>query len=122
MSDFSSANFSSAKSAFLASVDTDEHMFAETLAFVEAWYDFTPTAFRNGDVPNQIDQNQGSAKVFALSQLLEMSKEQTLGCFGEHYRDVLATPEVDNHHNLRRVLREGNGNIEFDQFPLQAKA
>jgi hypothetical protein len=29
---------------------------------------------------------------------------------------------VDNHHNLRRVLREGNGNIEFDQFPLQAKA
>lgn len=115
-------DFSAASTEFLASVATDEHMFAETLAFVETWYDFTPTAFRNGDVSNQVDQNQGSAKVFALSQLLDMSKEQTLGCFGEHYRDVLATPEIDNHHNLRRVLCEGNGNIEFDQFPLKAKA
>lgn len=123
MTDFPSAtSFSSATSEFLASVATDEHMFASTLAFIEAWYNFTPTAFRNGDVANGADQNQGSAKVFGLSQLLELSKEQTLGCFGEHYRDVLATPEVDNHHNLRRVLREGNGNIEFDQFPLKAKA
>lgn len=116
------SDFSTAKSEFLASVATDQHMFADTLAFVETWYDFTPTAFNNGHVPNQADQNQGSAKVFALSQLLKMTKEQTLGCFGEHYRDVLATPDVDNHHNLRRVLREGNGNIKFDQFPLQAKA
>ena len=61
------SDFSSASKKFLASVATDEHMFAETLAFVETWYEFTPTAFRNGDVPNQADQNQGSAKVFALS-------------------------------------------------------
>ncbi|MEE3190749.1 MAG: hypothetical protein VX281_07300 [Pseudomonadota bacterium] len=35
---------------------------------------------------------------------------------------MLATPDVDNHHNLRRVLREGTDNITFDQFPLKAKA
>jgi len=35
---------------------------------------------------------------------------------------VLATPDVDNHHNLRRVLRDGLGDISFDQFPLTAKA
>jgi len=45
-----------------------------------------------------------------------------LQCFGQHYRDVLATPEVDNHHNLRRVLKEGLDNISFDQFPLEQKA
>ena len=97
-------------------------MFSSTLAFVEEWYEFSPTAFRNGDVKNKSDENQGSAKVFALSELLGLSKEQTLGCFGEHYRDVLATPESGSHQNLRRVLREGNGNIEFERFPLKAKA
>ena len=115
-------DFASAKSDFLASVTTDEHIFASTLAFIERWYEFTPTGFNNGGVINSADQNQGSAKVFALSQLLELDKETTLRLFGEHYRDVLATPDVDNHHNLRRVLREGTANITFDQFPLKAKA
>lgn len=113
-------DFTTAKDTFLTAIDSEDHVFASTLAFIEAWYDFTPTAFQNGTVENAADQNQGSAKVFALSQLLALSKQQTLNCFGEHYRDVLATPDVDNHHNLRRVLREGNGNIRFDQFPLQA--
>ena len=115
-------DFTTAKDTFLASVATDEHVFATTLAFIEEWYDFTATGFNNGGVINGADQNQGSAKVFALSQLLELDKETTLRLFGEHYRDVLATPDVDNHHNLRRVLREGTENITFDQFPLKAKA
>ena len=108
--------------AFLESITSPDHQFADTLAFIELWYDFTPTAFRNGSVENKADENQGSARVFALSELLKLSREQTLACFGEHYRDVLATPKVDNHHNLRRVLREGNSDICFAQFPLQPKA
>jgi hypothetical protein len=115
-------DFNTAKDTFLESITSQDHMFTSTLAFIEEWYEFTPTAFQNGDVENGADQNQGSAKVFALSQLLGLAKDQTLSCFGEHYRDVLATPKTDNHHNLRRVLREGNSNIKFDQFPLQAKA
>ncbi|MEK9765312.1 MAG: HopJ type III effector protein [Thalassolituus sp.] len=67
-------------------------------------------------------QNLASAMLFEISPLLELDKETTLRLFGEHYRDVLATPEVDNHHNLRRVLREGTENITFDEFPLKAKA
>ena len=114
-------DFNTAKSAFLTSLTQDDHAFADTLAFIEQWYAFTPSAFRNGDVENSAEQNQGSCKVFALGQLLELDKEQTLRCFGEHYRDVLATPEVENHHNLRRVLREGTGNIEFDRFPLKER-
>ena len=114
-------SFQQAQTDFLAAIDTDTHVFANTLAFIEQWFDFTPSAFNNGAVANREDQNQGSCKVFALSQLLNLSKEQTLLCFGEHYRDVLATPEVDNHHNLRRVLREGTANIEFANFPLRQK-
>lgn len=115
-------DFSSAKDTFFASVNSGEHAFAETLAFIETWYEFTPTAFDNGGVKNAADQNQGSAKVFALGQLEKLDKDTTLRLFGEHYRDVLATPDVDNHHNLRRVLREGTDNIVFDSFPLKEKA
>ena len=113
-------DFNTAKDTLLASIESQEHLFATTLAFIKTWYDFTPTAFRNGDIMNSAQQNQGSAQVFALSQLLNLSRDQTLACFGEHYREALETPEVDNHRNLRRVLREGNVDITFDQFPLQA--
>ncbi len=115
-------DFHTAKDAFFTSVASDQHVFSDTLAFIETWYDFTPTGFNNGGVVNAADQNQGSAKVFALGQLLQLDKDTTLRLFGEHYRDVVATPDVDNHHNLRRVLREGTSNITFDQFPLKAKA
>ena len=114
-------DFTAAKLSFLTALNQDDHTFATTLAFIEQWYEFTPTAFRNGSVANSAEQNQGSCKVFALSQLLGLNAEQTLRCFGEHYRDVLATPDIENHHNLRRVLREGTAGIEFDRFPLKEK-
>mgnify|MGYP000495330143 FL=1 len=115
------SQFDQARSAFLAQLSEDNFQFETTLAFIEQYYNFTPSAFNNGGVANTADQNQGSCKVFALAQLLDLSQEQTLQCFGQHYRDVLATPEVDNHHNLRRVLKEGLANITFDAFPLEEK-
>ncbi|MFC3678595.1 HopJ type III effector protein [Bacterioplanoides pacificum] len=116
------SDFQQAKDTFLQQLHNDDHVFASTLEFIETWFDFTPSAFNNGEVVNAADQNQGSCKVFALAHQLELTQEQALRCFGEHYRDVLATPDVDNHHNLRRLLKEGLSNIQFDQFPLAAKA
>jgi hypothetical protein len=116
------STFEQAKSDFLTAIEADDHLFSSTLEFIAEWFDFTPSAFMNGHVANSVDQNQGSCKVFALAQQLGLSQEQALRCFGEHYRDVLATPQVDNHHNLRRVLHEGLDNITFDQFPLTLKS
>jgi hypothetical protein len=56
-----------------------------------------------------------------MALLLGFTTEQVLKCFGEHYRDVLATPGVDNHHNLRRLQAEGLVEIHFDQQPLRRK-
>jgi hypothetical protein len=50
-----------------------------------------------------------------------LSAEQALKCFGEYYRDVLATPGKDNHHNLRRLQADGLADIHFDQPPLRRK-
>lgn len=106
---------------FLASIETETHLFATTLAFINQWFDFTPTAFRNGTVVNTAEQNQGSCRVLAIALQLGLSAEQALKCFGEHYRDVMATPSVDNHHNLRRLQCEGLVDIHFDQPPLTRK-
>ena len=116
------SQFEHVKVEFLAQLAEDNFQFEATLAFIEQNFSFTPSAFNNGGVVNTIEQNQGSCKVFALAQLLDLSQQQALACFGQHYRDVLATPEVDNHHNLRRVLKEGLENITFDAFPLEQKA
>jgi hypothetical protein len=114
-------DFNTALPDFLAAIETDTHQFSSTLAFINQWFDFTPSAFRNGNVSNNADQNQGSCRVLSMALMLGLSTAQALKCFGEHYRDVLATPGVDNHHNLRRLQAEGLVDIHFDHPPLQRK-
>lgn len=116
------SNFDTALASFLRAIESDTHAFATTLAFINEWYDFTPTAFRNGSVANTAEQNQGSCRVLALALMHGFTKEQALKCFGEHYRDVLATPGVNNHHNLRRLQKGGLVDIHFDGTPLRRKA
>ncbi len=111
-------DFSQDLETFLTGLASERHRFADTLAFIDRWYSHCPTAFANGPVRNGADQNQGTCKVLGLAMLLGLDREQTLRCFGEHYREVLATPAGDNHHNLRRLLREGLVDIHFDSFPL----
>lgn len=115
-------DFNTAFPDFLAAIETDTHQFSATLAFISQWFDFTPSAFRNGKVINNVDQNQGSCRVLSMALMLGLTREQALKCFGEHYRDVLATPDVDNHHNLRRLQAEGLADIHFDQQPLRRKS
>ena len=114
-------NFDTALHNFLAAIETDTHQFATTLAFINQWFDFTPSAFRNGKVSNTIEQNQGSCRVLSMALLLGLTANQALKCFGEHYRDVVGTPGVDNHHNLRRLQKEGLVDIHFDHPPLRRK-
>ncbi|NVK39318.1 MAG: HopJ type III effector protein [Gammaproteobacteria bacterium] len=103
-----------------------ENAFSETLALVEKWYDLKPTAFKNGldeqAVQNQQGQNEGSLKVFALGRLNGFTPEQALASFGEHYRDVLATPDGNDHQNIRQFMRHGWAGIQFEQAPLTLKA
>jgi hypothetical protein len=115
------SSFQQAKIDFLHLLTRNEFQFEATLAFIETHYSFSPSGFNNGRVENSAEQNQGSGKVFALAKLLELSEEQTLCCFGQHYREVLATPDVDNHQNLRKILKEGLADIRFDHFPLKLK-
>ncbi|TCS36231.1 HopJ type III effector protein [Paucimonas lemoignei] len=96
--------------------------FTDTMAAIEASYDFTPAAFTNGSLRNEAGQNSGSCKLFAFAQLNQLNEQQTLACFGAYYRDdVLKHPEGTDHQNIRNFMKTGWGGMKFDSQPLKAK-
>lgn len=92
--------------------------FSTVIAVIDTNYAYTPQAFRNGVegdcVTNPAGTNAGSCKVFAFGLLQGLSERETLACFGEHYRKVLATPEATDHANIRTFMRYGWAGIDFD--------
>ncbi len=104
-----------------ASLDSGEHLFADTLAFVAAHYDYQPQAFTNGEVENAAGQNEGSCKTIGLAVLEGLSDQHVLLAFGEHYRSVLATPEGSDHGNIRNLIAHGLAGVKFAGQPLTRK-
>ncbi|MEN1835171.1 HopJ type III effector protein [Pseudomonas lijiangensis] len=98
-----------------------EHVFADTLAFIAAGYDYQPQAFNNGGVENAAGQNEGSCKTLGLALLEGLSDEETMLAFGEHYRSVQATPEGTDHGNIRALIAHGLAGVKFEGEPLKRK-
>lgn len=96
--------------------------FNDTISVIDALYDFTPMAFKNGDLLNAAGQNSGSCKLFAFARLQGLSPEQTLACFGAYYRqDVLNHPEGTDHQNIRNFMKYGWAGIEYPTVPLKPR-
>lgn len=88
--------------------------FVDTISVIDANYTFTPTAFRNGELQNEAGQNSGSCKLFSFARLHNLTKEQTLHCFGDYYRvDVQQNPAATDHQNIRNFIKFGWEGIEF---------
>ncbi len=97
-------------------------VFSETMAVIEAHYEFTPTAFKNGDLENKAGENSGSCKLLAFAKLQNLSKEETLACFGQFYfEDVLEDPNGNGHQNIRNFMATGFGGLYFEKQPLKEK-
>ena len=96
--------------------------FTDTMAVIEENYTFTPTAFKNGELYNEVGQNSGSCKLFAFTQLQGFSKEKTLACFGKYYFDeVLNNPNGNGHQNIRNFIKTGFEGISFHGKVLTEK-
>ncbi|HBX56681.1 HopJ type III effector protein [Pseudomonas sp. UBA2684] len=107
---------------FRARLRSEHFTFAETLAFIAAHYDYQPSAFNNGGVENPAGQNEGSCKTLGLALLEGLSLEESLLCFGEHYRSVLAAPQGTDHGNIRALMATGLAGVRFSQPALTRKA
>lgn len=100
----------------------DSITFNATIAAIDAHYDFTPTAFRNGELQNDAGQNNGSCKVFSFARLHSLSPQQTLHCFGAYYRDdVLKHPQASDHQNIRNFIKTGWEGVTFQGNALTFK-
>jgi len=95
--------------------------FEDTMQVIADNYQFSATAFTNGEVRNEEGQNEGSCKIFAFAQLNNLDQEKTLLCFGRFYQDVLNTPEGNDHGNIRNFMQSGWDGIKFDGTALTAK-
>jgi HopJ type III effector protein len=105
----------------LSNLKAQTTKFNDVVTFIESYYQHTPTAFKNGDAYNEASQNQGSAKVFTFAQLNNLSAEDTLYLFAEHYQAVLATPDATDHQNIRQFMANGWQGIAFEGEALTLK-
>ena len=96
--------------------------FSETMNVVDENYNFIPTAFKNGTLENAEGQNSGSCKLFAFAKAEELTKEDTLACFGQYYfDDVLKDPNGSGHQNIRNFMNTGFEGLTFNGEPLTKK-
>ncbi len=95
--------------------------FTDVLALIETYYTHQSTAFKNGDTYNEATQNQGSAKVLTFAKLNDLSAEDTLYLFAEHYQAVLAHPGATDHQNIRQFMAHGWAGVVFEGDALVAK-
>jgi len=97
-------------------------VFANTTSTIDAKYNFTPTAFKNGTLENGVGENSGSCKLFAFAKLENLTKEETLACFGQYYfDDVLKDPNGTGHQNIRNFMKTGFEGLSFEGTPLTEK-
>ncbi len=102
-------------------VSPTEINFAETMQVIEDNYTFTPTTFTNGNIKNNAGENSGSCKLFAFAKLQKLQKEETLFCFGEHYKNVLEDANGDSHQNIRNFMKTGFEGLSFASDALELK-
>lgn len=96
--------------------------FQDAIQVIEENYDFSPTAFKNGNQNNRVGENNGSCKIVAFAKLNDLSQEDTLACFGAYYfEDVLQNPEGADHQNIRNFIKTGWDGIQFEGEPLALK-
>ena len=96
--------------------------FSETIAVIESNYEFSPTAFKNGELQNNAGENSGSCKLFAFAKMQGFTKDETLACFGKFYfDDVLKDPNGTGHQNIRNFMKTGFDGLVFEGEPLKLK-
>lgn len=100
--------------------------FEDTIAVIQEHFDYTPTRFKNGlsetAIINDAGKNEGSCKIFAFAQFMNLDADTTLKCFGRFYQDVLNTPEGNDHLNIRNFMKDGWAGIAFQSLALTPKA
>ncbi len=109
---------------FIQTLDENPDSLAldDTLAVIDSMYDFTPVAFSNGDLHNAAGEAVRSCRMYAFARRHGLTEAQTLRCFGEHYREVLADPDGTSHRTIRIFMKTGFAGLRYSADPLRPNA
>ena len=92
----------------------DDIMFEEVIELIDTHYETQLLEFKNGDLLNKADENEGSAKILSYAALAGLDKETTLKLWGQYYREVLTDPDGDSHQNIRNFMKTGWEGVPFE--------
>lgn len=92
----------------------DDITFEEVIELIDTHYEYGLVEFKNGDIVNGQGENEGSAKVLSYAALSNFDKEMTLKLWAQYYRDVLNTPDGDDHQNIRNFMKYGWEGVPFE--------
>ena len=102
------------------STNADDVSFEQVMQVINDNYSYTPASFKNGELLNEAGTNEGSCKIFYFAKLNDLTKQQTLACFGRYYRDdVLQNPNGSDHGNIRNFIKTAWQGIEFQSVALK---
>lgn len=105
-------------SALLNGLNKKAIGFNDVINFIDDFYRYTPVRFVNGLLHNEPGENEGSAKVFGFAKHHSLNQLDTLRLFGEHYHQVVATPNGTDHPNIRNFLHWGWQGFLMEKNPL----
>lgn len=96
--------------------------FSTVIQVISKYYEYTPTAFTNGEISNESGTNEGSCKLFYFAKLNKLNQAETLNLFGAYYReDVLNTPDGSDHGNIRNFMQTGWDKVIYIGVALHPK-
>lgn len=95
--------------------------FKDVLTHIDDLYLYSPSSFKNGLQNNSENENQGSARVLFYAKINNLSKEEALELFAEHYTAVLSNPAGTDHQNIRQFQSSGWDSVHFDNDVLTKK-
>jgi hypothetical protein len=95
-------------------MEADTLMMEDVITLIDEHYNNQLLEFKNGDMNNAADENEGSAKVLSYAALSQLDKETTLKLWGQYYREVLKDPTGDSHQNIRNFMKTGWEGVPFE--------
>ena len=70
---------------------------------------------------NNLGENAATAKLLSFAALADLSDDETVLLWCEHYRSVAETPQDTDHQNIRNFMKYGMAGVDMEEVCLTRK-